>query len=477
MKTRLNLLRICFFLGLTTVITSCGSNLKIGAENWSQFHADGQSQGFRGINSYPAIRPLWSRDIGSVAHSSPVISEDGTIYLGTVDGKLVAVNPDGTLKCSVDVSQGIIQSTPAIGDDHVYIISTREISENNFSSTLHQVTSDCNSGWSYTFPSITPEIRGNTSASPKILKTERELYIFVPVRSTRPRDTGDNDNVEDGLNEIFVFNQSGDVLDRKTIGGCIHVSGGGSDISGFLSDIWEFITDFPNSSAVIGDAYGPLYEQFGWLDPTAAIVTLSTITESDRPLVIVADNCSGLRLTGFHWRLDQSFPQLTRIWTYDDNSNKRFYSSPAVFSNGLLVIGREDGVIQGIDPETGNKLWNQNVGEAVMATPVSFGRQIFLNSLRRLHVLESNGEFADVPVVSTYIKGQSIASPAISANFVYFNTTAGLLTRSFDFYTRARDVDAIGGLSSPAIGKDGTIYTVIIENGSTKLLAYGRRQN
>ena len=473
METMLNTLRIYLILSITIIITSCTSNL--GVDNWSQFHADGQSQGFRGVGSNPAIRPIWSRDVGAVAHSSPVISEDGTIYLGTVDGELVAVNPDGTIKCSVDVSEGIIQSSPAIGDDHVYIISTREISKNNFTSTLHQITSDCETGWFYTFPSITPDIRGNTSASPKVLKTERSLYIFVPVRTTRPRDSADNDDVEDGLNEIFVFNQNGDVLERKTIGGCIHVSGGGSDISGFLSDVWEFITDFPNSSAVIGDAYGPLYEQFGWLDPTAAIVTLSTITEPDRPLVIVADHCLGLRLTGFHWRLDQSFPQLTRIWTYDDKSNKRFYSSPAVFSNGLLVIGREDGLIQGIDPETGNKLWDQNVGEAVMATPVSFGRQIFLNSLRRLHVLEANGNFADVPVVSTYIGGQSIASPALSADFVYFNTTAGLLTRSFDFYTRANDVDAIGGLSSPAIGKDGTIYTVIIENGSSKLLAYGRR--
>lgn len=473
MRAILNTFRFCLILGFVIIATGCASNP--GVENWSQFHADGQSQGFRGVDSGPAIAPIWSTDVGSVAHSSPVISKDGTIYLGTVDGELVAVNPDGTIKCSVEVSEGIIQSSPAIGDDYVYIISTRKISDNNFSSALHQITSDCETSWFYPFPSITPDARGNTSASPKILETEKDLYIFVPVRSTRPRDTADNDDVEDGFNEIFVFNQNGDVVDRKTIGGCARLSGGGSDLSGFFSDVWEFITDFPDSSAVIGDAYGPLYEQFGWLDPTAAIATLPTITEPDKPLVIVADNCLGLRLTGFHWRLDQSFPRLNRIWTYDDKSNKRFYSSPAIFSNGLLVIGREDGFIQGIDPETGNKLWDQNVGEAVMATPASFGRQIFFNSLRRLHVLEANGDFADVPVVSTYIGGQSIASPAISADFVYFNTTAGLLTRSFDFYTRANDVEAVSGLSSPAIGKDGTIYTVIIENGSSKLLAYGTR--
>ncbi|MGR9115332.1 MAG: hypothetical protein ACU85E_06165, partial [Gammaproteobacteria bacterium] len=431
-------------------LVGCGGNGGFGTDRWSQFHGDPQNGGFMASRSVPALTPTWRLEVGPVAHSSPTIGTDGTIYIGNLDGKLIAVNPNGTEKCSIDLSDGIILSTPAVAeDDTVYIISTRQLKKNTFSSTLHSVTSNCTVNWSYTFPSINNDIKGHTSASAKVLESNRGVHIFASVRTSRPRDDADNDDVEDGLNEIFVFNRSGNVIDRRTIGGCVSVSGGGSDISGALSDIWDFITHFPETSAEIGDAFGPLYEQFGWLDPTLAITTLSTLTSSDRPLVIVADNCLGLRLTGFHWQLGLSNPKLARIWTYDDDSRKRYYSSPAVFVNGLLVIGREDGLIQGFDPESGDKLWEQQVDEAVMATPASFGRQIFLNSLHRIHVLEANGEKVDVPAGSALLNGQSIASPALSANYAYFNSTGGMLTRSFNLLTRAKDEDASGGLASP----------------------------
>ena len=470
------IIKLISTLTLIGLLSSCGGE-SISANKWSQFHADGQSQGFTAVNSSPAVKPLWKRDVGPVAHSSPVLASDGTIHLGTTDGELVIVNPDGTIKCSVDLSTGVILSTPAIASNgNVYIVSTIQIESGSHLSTLHSVTPDCGTRWSYTFPDVNVVIRGHTSASPKVMESNRGIHIFIPVRLSRMRDSDDNDDLDDGLNELFVFDDRGGVIDRRTIGGCVSVTGGGSDISGTLSDIWDFIINFPpNSTSFLGDAFGPLYEQFGWLDPTAALVDLSTITTPRRPLVIVADNCFGLRMTGFHWQLDMANPALARVWTYDSKSRKRNYSSPAVFNNGLLVIGREDGEILAFDPETGTKLWDQNVGEAVMATPASFGRQIFLNSLHRLHVLEANGEFADVPAVSTIIGGQTIASPAVSANFVYYGTTAGFLTRSFDFYTRANDTDAIGGVSSPAISPDGIVYNVIIEGGTSHLMAYPAR--
>jgi len=48
--------------------------------------------------------------------SSPAIGADGTIYVGSWDGKLYAVNPDGTEKW-VFTTLNQIQSSPAIADD------------------------------------------------------------------------------------------------------------------------------------------------------------------------------------------------------------------------------------------------------------------------------------------------------------------------------------------------------------------------
>mgnify|MGYP001823841558 FL=1 len=48
--------------------------------------------------------------------SSPAIDSDGTIYVGSGDGKLYAINPDGTEKW--DLAIWIIgNSSPAIGSD------------------------------------------------------------------------------------------------------------------------------------------------------------------------------------------------------------------------------------------------------------------------------------------------------------------------------------------------------------------------
>jgi outer membrane protein assembly factor BamB len=53
--------------------------------------------------------------------SSPAVGSDGTVYVGSDDGKLYAINPNGTIKWSVTTGN-IIQSSPAIGaDGTVYV--------------------------------------------------------------------------------------------------------------------------------------------------------------------------------------------------------------------------------------------------------------------------------------------------------------------------------------------------------------------
>jgi outer membrane protein assembly factor BamB len=49
-------------------------------------------------------------------NSSPAIASDGTIYVGSEDGSLYALNPDGTLKWGYDASSAV-NSSPTIGSD------------------------------------------------------------------------------------------------------------------------------------------------------------------------------------------------------------------------------------------------------------------------------------------------------------------------------------------------------------------------
>jgi outer membrane protein assembly factor BamB len=49
-------------------------------------------------------------------YSSPAVGGDGTIYVGSADGQLYAINPDGSLKWSFPTVSSVI-SSPAIGGD------------------------------------------------------------------------------------------------------------------------------------------------------------------------------------------------------------------------------------------------------------------------------------------------------------------------------------------------------------------------
>jgi eukaryotic-like serine/threonine-protein kinase len=46
--------------------------------------------------------------------SSPAIGADGTVYVGSDDNKLYAINPDGSLKWTY-ITGDYVRSSPAIG--------------------------------------------------------------------------------------------------------------------------------------------------------------------------------------------------------------------------------------------------------------------------------------------------------------------------------------------------------------------------
>ena len=58
----------------------------------------------------------WAFDTGGGVVSSPTVGSDGTIYLGSNDGHLYAIRPDGTLRWKFE-TKGAVHSRPAIGAD------------------------------------------------------------------------------------------------------------------------------------------------------------------------------------------------------------------------------------------------------------------------------------------------------------------------------------------------------------------------
>ncbi len=59
----------------------------------------------------------WRFKTGDWISSSPVIGADGTVYVGSLDDYLYALNPDGSLKWKFKTGGWINYSSPAIGSD------------------------------------------------------------------------------------------------------------------------------------------------------------------------------------------------------------------------------------------------------------------------------------------------------------------------------------------------------------------------
>ncbi|MDA3823775.1 MAG: PQQ-binding-like beta-propeller repeat protein [Bacteroidales bacterium] len=73
----------------------------------------------------------WTYDTNDDLRGCPAIADDGTIYVGSKNSKLSAINPDGTLKWEFE-TLGITWASPAIGADGTIYIGSG-ISSSNYS--------------------------------------------------------------------------------------------------------------------------------------------------------------------------------------------------------------------------------------------------------------------------------------------------------------------------------------------------------
>jgi sugar lactone lactonase YvrE len=75
-----------------------------------------------------AIKPdgslLWKYEVIDTVRSSPAIGADGTIYVAGYDGNLHAIKPDGNARWRKDIGSIYFFSSPAVGADGVIYIGS-----------------------------------------------------------------------------------------------------------------------------------------------------------------------------------------------------------------------------------------------------------------------------------------------------------------------------------------------------------------
>ena len=103
---------------IVAVATLSISHAQLATAPWPMFHYNLAHTGLSPYNTSANPGTLkWKFATGSfIEYSSPAIGTDGTIYVGSDDGNLYAVNPDGTLEWTF-ATGGNVYSSPAIGND------------------------------------------------------------------------------------------------------------------------------------------------------------------------------------------------------------------------------------------------------------------------------------------------------------------------------------------------------------------------
>ena len=68
----------------------------------------------------------WAFTIGAVVESSPAIDPNGIVYVGSMKGNLYAVNPNGSQKWVFPTGDQEVESSPAIGSDGTIYVGTND---------------------------------------------------------------------------------------------------------------------------------------------------------------------------------------------------------------------------------------------------------------------------------------------------------------------------------------------------------------
>jgi outer membrane protein assembly factor BamB len=278
----------------------------------------------------------WSFNTGSYVFSSPAISSDGSIYIGSTDNNLYAVNPDGTEKWNFSTS-GLIHSSPAINTEGTIFVGSKD-------GRLYAINPNGSEKWNFQTNSI-------IDSSPAI-GPDGTIYV------------GSNDYKLYAINadgsKKWAF-QAGNKIDDSSPA----ISSNGTIYIGSL--------DF-NLYAIKPDGTKK------WSYKTGSYVFSSPVIGYDGTIYIGSEDN----------KLHAINPDGTQKWSFTAGNN--IYSSPAIGLDGTIYVGSTDFYLYAINPN-GTKKWDFLTGFVVESSPsIGSDGTIYVGSKdNKLYAIYPNG--------------------------------------------------------------------------------------
>ncbi len=358
-----------------------------------------------------AIR--WQYNTGSLIDSSPAVSANGVLYFGAANGKLYAVNADGTLRWNYTTSEAI-WSSPAVGaDGNVYFGSL----DNNVYAL------DSTGGFLWTLTT------GDDVYSSPCIGADGTIYI------------GSCDDKLYAINpdgtKKWDYATGGDVLSSPAVGldGKIYV--GSADTKLYAIN--------PDGS-------------FAWEYATGGEISFSSPGVGPDGTIMIGS---------YDGKLHAVNPDGSANWTY--TTGDKIWGSPAVGSDGTAYVGSWDGSLYAINPG-GTLKWTYPTGGQIYASPMlaADGTIYFGSNTGSLYAVNSSGG----PVWSLSTGANFVSSPIIGAdgsiyagceNGRLYACGSGGLTYAVSGYVKDASATGISGVTIsfdglPSVTTDSTGY-------------------
>jgi outer membrane protein assembly factor BamB len=306
----------------------------------------------------------WKTDLGAPITSSPAVASDGTIYVGTGNGKLYALRPDGTFRWPAPVNIGgilglAVQSSPTIGADGTVYVGGE--------TSLHAIAPNGVIRWSY--PTL-----GCGKASP-VIGGDGTIYFGTTdsfLHALRP----------DGTQKWFHTTLS-PIEAPPAIGpdGTVYVASGDNVVNALRPDgttKWSrrlsLLGSIKSAPAVVGDRVYVTSEN----NALYALATASGSVIWQRSL----DNIlSGIGISsspalgpdgtvyfgGRNNRVVAYSPTGSLLWSFETQGD--VVSSPIVDMDGNVFVGSDDNHLYALSGKTGALIWKYQTGNDVQSSP------------------------------------------------------------------------------------------------------------
>jgi outer membrane protein assembly factor BamB len=329
---------------------------QLASAPWPMFHHDLAHTGLSeyDTSSNPGTLKWAFSGEGSI-DSSPVVGADGTIYVGSENGNLYAVNPDGTQKWHLATGTSDRFSSPAIGIDGTIYVGTHY--------SLDAVRSDGTVKWSFA--------TGYYVFSAPAIGTDGTIYFG----------SGDGN--------LYAVNPNGTekwksltgswIYSAPTVGadGTIYVGSGDNHLyaltdggQGIVTQKWAFAIANPSSSAIgtdgtiyVGSGGGGIYAlnssgALKWQFATGAAV-FATPALGDDGTIYFASYTSGL------YAITDNGTKATEKWEFPGFFS---YSAPVIGADGTIYICKDNGNLYAVSPDGAQK-WTLPIGDGVFSSP------------------------------------------------------------------------------------------------------------